>query len=61
MSGFPWPEGVSPDEIREALIGALRRRDRATLERLAGKLEEVGGITAARAVRAIAEAKPRLH
>ena len=58
---FPWPEGFSAEQIREALCGELRRRDRATLELLADNLEAEGGIFAARAVREIAAAKPRLH
>jgi hypothetical protein len=61
MSGSYWPKGYTDEEIREAILNALRERDRPSLEQLASKLEDAGGIMAGRIVRGIADTKPRLH
>jgi hypothetical protein len=57
----PFPEDCTTEEIRQALLDALREQDRPSLERLAIMLEDTGGIEAARIVRGIAEGKPRFH
>jgi hypothetical protein len=56
-----WPDSATDEEIRDAIMAALRRKDRESLERIAAQLEADGSMSAALTVRAIAETKPHLH
>lgn len=52
---------MTPEEVRDALLRAMRRLDRAGLERLARSFEATGRHDHAKRCRAMAEGKPQIH